>query len=186
MTHVQRAVSRLTLGLAAPALALALTLGTGVARAQTATPATEAAAPVTEPQAFAERAAAGNLFEIQTSKLALERSKTREVRDFADRMLADHGMADERMKKALAADGIAVTPKLAKAQEEAFAALKAAPDDQFDMAYLSAQMTAHEEAVGLFDGFVKKGANGELHRFAETTLPALVMHRKQVHVLAGQ
>lgn len=143
-------------------------------------------ATVTDRLGFAERAMAGNQFEIESSKLALERSKTREVRDFAERMIADHGVAAEKMKQALAEDQLSATGALSQTQQESLRALREAPDDQFDMTYLSAQMTAHEEAVGLFDGYIKKGEEGALHGFAETTMPALVMHRKQVHEIAGQ
>lgn len=78
-----------------PGLALAQAQTETVPAAST-TPAATAPA-VTAPQRFADMAGSSNMFEIESSKLALETSQTQEVQEFAQQMIDDHTMAGEKM-----------------------------------------------------------------------------------------
>src|SRR5690606_15223542 len=49
---------------------------------------------------FVTQATSSNLFEVQSSQLALERSKNEQIRQFAQRMVKDHTDAMNRMKSA--------------------------------------------------------------------------------------
>ncbi len=71
--------------------------------ASAADPATNQAAGLPAPTAtFVAMAAAGNLFEIQSSELALRRSHSGAVREFANRMVTDHNAAAAKFKQAMA------------------------------------------------------------------------------------
>jgi predicted outer membrane protein len=71
--------------------------------ASAADPATNQAAGLPAPTAtFVAMAAAGNLFEIQGSELALRRSHSGAVREFANRMVTDHNAAAAKFKQAMA------------------------------------------------------------------------------------
>jgi putative membrane protein len=62
--------------------------------------------------------------------------------------------------------------------------LAAAAAEDFDGAYLGAQLAAHNEAVMLFEGYANQGAEGPLRTFATDTLPALQQHLQEVKPLA--
>jgi putative membrane protein len=51
---------------------------------------------------FVFTVAASNQFEIETSQLALSKSASKAVRDFANRMVVDHNPAGAKFKQALA------------------------------------------------------------------------------------
>ena len=51
---------------------------------------------------------------------------------------------------------------------------------EFDRAYHAAQLTAHNEAVALFERASKNLDNAELKNFATETLPTLKDHHKMV------
>jgi putative membrane protein len=156
--------------------ALALCASPAIAIAQTAP---------TDAQTFAEVAASSNLFEIESSQLALEQATNDEVRAFAEQMIEDHTLAGENMKAAAEADGI--TPPAAKMEKEQskLEELQSAEGEAFDQAYLTAQTAAHDEAVALFETFSTEGQESALRTFAAETLPTLQAHQTAVHGLAG-
>lgn len=144
----------------------------------------QSAPAVTEPQDFADKAASSNMFEIESSKLALDHASNTDVHGFAEQMIKDHTEAGEKMKAAAAKDN--VTPPTAMAQKDAaqLDELKATPAADFDKAYVSAQVAAHDQAVALFKGFSTDGKESALRDFAAETLPVLEQHQKMIHELA--
>jgi putative membrane protein len=127
--------------------------------------------------AFIVKAANSNTFEIESSKIAVARSKNAEVKKFAQQMITDHTKAGSELK---AAAGAKVPANPDPATFARIEKIKAAKDDAFDAAYIDEQKTAHDEAVGLFTNFTKSGGDPKLKAFAEKTLPTLKMHQDHV------
>lgn len=131
---------------------------------------------------FAETAAVAGLFEIQTSKLALDRSTDPQVRAFAQSMITDHERIATALKRAASdASGDIVLPTALDAEHEALLKkLSAATGREFDALYVQMQTTAHQQAVGLFGAFAKDGDQTALKAFAAETLPVLQGHLEHV------
>lgn len=138
------------------------------------------------PQDFAREAAISNAFEIQAAELAAKQGKDANAIAFAKDMLRDHGRASAELAEAAKADGISLPTEVDERRKKQLEALRTARDADFDQAYLSAQMTAHEEAVALFDVFAKSGNAGALKTFAQRTIGTLRMHNIRVHDLTDQ
>lgn len=133
---------------------------------------------------FVKNAAISSSFEIASSKLALEKSKNAAVKEFAQKMIADHSAADKKLKATLATEGL--SPALAPAtldekHQKIYDDLKMAKN--FDAEYISAQTDAHAEAVSLFTDYSTKGDNASLKSFAKETLPTLKQHKEHVEEL---
>jgi putative membrane protein len=143
----------------------------------------EMQAAMTSPQAFAERAASSNMFEIMSSQLALQVSQSEEVRGFAEHMIRDHSAAGEQMKVAAATEGLPPSDRLMPDHQAQLDSLAAIAPEEFDLAYLGAQLAAHTEAVTLFDGYATQGPEGALKDFAAQTLPVLQEHFAKVEPL---
>lgn len=172
-----------------PALLTAVLASLAIGTALTAPGLAQTAAEIeakaaTDPAAFAQVAGSANLFEIESSKLALEKAGNEEVRGFAQKIIDDHTAAGERMKAAADAAGVAVPTEMGEADRKALEALQAA--DSFDRAYVKAQVEAHDKAVSLFDAFAAQSAAGPLHDFAAETLPTLKDHEALAKALAGE
>lgn len=144
---------------------------------------TAMAAPVTDPASFAGMAASSNMFEIESSRLALEQSEDAEVQAFAQKMIDDHTAAGEKMKAAADAAQLQVPERMNDEDQQALADLQGTGD--FDQAYLDAQRAAHEKAVALFQGFSENAEDGPMQDFAEETLPTLQEHLEHVQGLTG-
>ena len=149
-------------------LAVALSSGMGSAFAATS-------------NSFVDNAAAGGIAEIETSRLALEKSQSADIKAFANMMITDHGKANDELASIAKANDIEVpdSTTLVKQAKEKILDLR---DESFDAAYANNQVKAHEETIELF----KKEANTvtddkakgatELKAFAQKMLPALEKH----------
>ncbi|MCH4876187.1 DUF4142 domain-containing protein [Pseudomonas sp. TMW22090] len=150
------------------ALAVALSSGMGTAFAATSND-------------FVDNAAAGGIAEIETSRLALEKSSSADVKAFANMMITDHSKANDELAALARKNDIEVpdTTTLVKQAKEKILEVR---DESFDAAYANNQVKAHEETIELF----KKEANTvtddkvkgatELKAFAQKMLPALEKH----------
>jgi putative membrane protein len=128
---------------------------------------------------FVMKAANSNMFEIESSKVALQMAKNAEVKQFAQQMIADHEMAAKNM--------MAVAPDAPKQMDAAHMAmvekLRATDAAAFDEAYIDAQVKAHDEAVALFTKYEDDAKDPALKQFAAKTLPVLKQHQDHVKKL---
>ena len=129
----------------------------------------------------ARKAAASNLFEIQSSRLALQRSRNPIVRRFAGRMIADHTALAARMNAMLARNGMRPPPPvLDLAHRYLLRQLATMPAPAFDRAYLGQQLNAHVQAVNLLSRYERRGANPVLRSAAANALPVVEQHLAMV------
>ena len=135
---------------------------------------------------FVHRASEGNMFEIETSKLALTKSSVNDVKNFALTMVTDHTGTGDQLKKVLASSGTGLAPadKLEDEHQKTLNGLKAVPPASFDGLYIQAQGKAHDDAVSLFTSYAENGDDTELKKFAADTLPALKKHQDMLHSLS--
>jgi len=135
------------------------------------------------PQEFATMAAQSNMFEIESSRIALEKTQDDDVRQFAQQMVDDHTKAGEEMTVAAQGDGVNDVPKtLDAAHQQMVTQLEEAPAGEFDGQYVEMQLAAHQQAVALFESYAEQ--QGTLAEFAEKTLPTLQEHLEHVQQLA--
>ncbi len=134
---------------------------------------------------FVQKATVSNLFEIQTSQLALQRSQSNDVKAFAQQMVTDHTKAGMDMQAALAKDTAETAPPMTldPAHQAKLEQLRRSSPESFDRAYVMLQNDAHHDAVGLFQLYAQGGEPGPLKDFAATTLPVLQMHLQHVQML---
>lgn len=149
--------------------------------------------PTAQPAPLSDRSAAtlrlvtsSNLFEIETSRLALTRSQSKPVKEFADQMMGDHRRAANRTRQVLGEIGASPPPAMLEpAHQQQLDALKAAENQQFDQAYIEAQYTAHVEAIAIVRDYARTGDNERLKALAGKALPMLQGHLDHVTRLRG-
>ena len=153
-----------------------------------ADPPSTAAAPSTRPavstDAFLAKLSVGNKFEIDSSKLALSRSKSEIVKTFASQMVSDHGQAAVKMKQAVTDAKVKAPADAVDAKHQAMLDdLKKKDGPAFDQAYVDAQLKGHEETVAMFEAYSTTGDNPRIKQFASDLLPTLRMHLENVRKL---
>lgn len=137
------------------------------------------------PEQFVAQAASSNMFEIESSQLALDRAPDGHIAAFAQQMIEDHSMAADRLATAAEADGITAPAEMTEAHQAKLDALAASEGAAFEAAYITAQAAAHQEAIALFTAFAATDQDSALHTFATETLPVLQQHERGVSELAA-
>lgn len=143
-----------------------------------------AAAPMNVDKAsFVKVVTSANAFEIESGKLAEEKAKDADIKDFAKQMIADHTKATEGLKKAAKLRD--EPPMLAPKHAAMLETLKGASEQDFQALYIEMQTVAHMEAVTLFATYAKGGDDAAVKAFAAETLPKLEMHKMHVMKLVA-
>lgn len=127
-------------------------------------------------QTFIEEAAMGSLLEVQMGQLAEDNAGSDEVRKFARRMVAEHGKANSRLAHVAAPLGVTLPNELDPRQRNQFARMQRLRGQEFDRAYISEVVEAHEKDVARFRKQADRGDNADLRQFASITLPTLQGH----------
>jgi putative membrane protein len=127
---------------------------------------------------FLAQASSANQFEIQSSQLALQASQNPAVRNFANVMIADHTQLGQQVANVAAAAHLPPPPPgLLPAQQAALDQLRAAGVGySFDAAYRQAQIEAHQQAIGLMQGYATSGDVLELRNAAGAAIPMMQRH----------
>jgi putative membrane protein len=128
---------------------------------------------------FVKVVTSSNEFEIESSKLAEQKAKDADVKDFAKKMISDHNEAAEGLKRAAKLGDAA--PVLSPKHAAMLELLKGATDQEFEPLYIDMQTSAHMDAVTLFATYAEGGDDTAVKAFAKKTLLKLEMHK--MHVL---
>lgn len=154
--------------LSAPVMAQSVGEKTGVNAVVGITPTT---------QDFVTEAAQSDMFEIQSSKMALN-SADAPTKDFAQKMIDDHTKTTAELKSAVGkGEAHATLPTaMSNSQQGMIAKLNGLHGADFDKQYHSDQVSAHKDAVSLFQRYGKGGEDAGLKDWAATTAPALEHH----------
>ncbi len=148
-----------------------------------AAPAVLAAKPMATDE-FLSRLAAANKLEIDSSTMAITRSKSERLKTFASQMVSDHGQAAAKMKQAVGDAKIKAPPDALDPRHQALLDdLRRKDGPAFDRAYVDAQLKGHEETVALVEGYATTGDNPQIKQFASELLPTLRMHLDNVKKL---
>lgn len=143
----------------------------------------QAAAPQQAP-AFLFYAGAGDIFEITTSTIALQRSQNPQVRAFASMLIADHtNLTNGSLATAKGAGLVPPPPELSPMQKGMITQLLAAAPADFDRTYLSQQVPAHQMALQLMQGYASGGDVPQLRQAAASASPIVQGHLAQAQQL---
>jgi len=148
-------------------------LSAGGAWAQSAGP--------TDPQ-IAAIVVTANQVDIDAGKLANSQAHSKEVRDFAQRMITDHGGVNKSATELV--QKLHVTPEpnptsesLQKGGDDNLAALKKLHGHAFDKAYIDHEVAYHEAVLQAVDKtLIPNAQNAELKALLVKVRPAFVAH----------
>jgi putative membrane protein len=136
-------------------------------------------------QDFVMLAAQSDLLEIESSKLALAKSESDKTKQFANRMIKDHTETSAELKSLVSGGKVqaSLPASLDKAHQEKLDKLAKLSGKDFTKEYDEMQVSAHKDAVSLFERYAKEGDNPALKAFAGKHLPHLQEHLKMAQGL---
>jgi putative membrane protein len=133
---------------------------------------------------FVKEAATSDMTEIAAAKLGQERGNAQE-KAFAAQMITDHTKTSEELESIAPADAKAAIPKtLDSSSQSKRGKLKDAKPADFSSDFVSMQVSAHRDAVSLFERYAKSGDDPKLKEWAGKTLPALQHHLEMAQNLS--
>jgi putative membrane protein len=133
-----------------------------------------------EDKKFVENATQGGLFEVRSSRLALEKSVSGPTREFAQMMIDDHGKANRDLDAIVKKKGGRTTDLLDEKHQQMIDKLMTMEGREFEREYHDAQVKGHDEAIRLFERAAKECDDSDLRYFANRLLPTLREHRKHL------
>jgi putative membrane protein len=154
--------------LAGPALAQSVGEKTGVNSALGISPTTAD---------FVKEVAISDMFEIESNKLAQEKGNASE-KTFASQMVTDHTKTSTELKGLVSSGKVKaeLPAALDSSHQSKLDKLKGKSGKDFSSDFDSMQVSAHKDAVSLFERYANGGDNPDLKSWAGKTLPALKHH----------
>ena len=136
---------------------------------------------------FVRAAATSDLYEMEASRLAEQRSQNAEVKRFAQHMLRDHGKTTGELKDMLPQlQGVSaqqMATSLDRQHQALLEQLQGAQGAEFDRAFVRQQVQSHQAAVDLFGAYAQSGDDARLKQWASQTLPSLEEHLREAQQL---
>jgi putative membrane protein len=127
---------------------------------------------------FMEKAAAHGLAEVELGRLAQDKATREEVKQFAQRMVQDHGKANEELKQVASAKGVELPAAPDKSHQKKMEKMQKLSGDQFDREYMKDMVKDHKNDVSEFRKQAKGAKDSQVKEFAAKTLPTLEEHLK--------
>ncbi|MFZ5783751.1 MAG: DUF4142 domain-containing protein [Pseudomonadota bacterium] len=127
---------------------------------------------------FLERIAISNMFDIESSRLALSRTMADGIKVYADRMIVDRIRAATSFTRAAADAGLESPDYHLDLRHQALldSLRREADGAAFDTACIRSQRESQGEIVALCEAYAKDGENARIRRFAHDFLPVLRNH----------
>jgi putative membrane protein len=135
---------------------------------------------------YVKMAGASDLFEIQSSQLALSRGQRAETRQYAQMLVTHHTQTSQATMAAARAAGMnPPPPMLMPMQQRMMDQLRRASAANFDRVYLTQQIPAHEMALALHNNYATNGDTPSLRSTAATALPLVRQHLDEARRMRG-
>lgn len=135
---------------------------------------------------FIEKAGSGGMMEVQLGQLAKEKAKSQDVKNFGERMVTDHGKANDQLKQVAQAKGVTLPTSLKREHKKMVEKLQKVSGADFDKAYMQDMVKDHVKDVAEFQEAQKTVKDPELKQWVDTVLPKLEEHLQMAKEVAGK
>jgi len=130
---------------------------------------------------FVERAASDNIAEIELGRLALDKSRDTEVRNYAQRLIDDHKKSLDQLKSIANDQKFPLPTSATTLAQDDYQRLSKLDGERFDREYKKLMDKRHAQAISTFQKASQELQNQDLKNYADKTLPTLKEHRGDLH-----
>ncbi len=139
---------------------------------------------VTKASNFVTLAASSDMFEVQSSKIALQRSTNPAVKKFAQMMIDAHTKTTATLKGLIAGQSNLSPPTaLPSDLQGKLDTLGSVSPADFDKTYLDDQVDGHQSALNVMQRYAKDGDMEPIKKFAADTAPVVQQHLDKAKAL---
>lgn len=144
----------------------------------------------TSPQDILSKIHTTNQNEIRMAKLALQKGHSPEVKKFAQRMIKDHTMADQKVMSIAKQENLTIGQYPLTAQQQGqMDKLASTSGTEFDKAYMEANRAGHHMAVDMLKNVEAQATDAKVKNLAKQLLPTVEHHDKmaeEIHPGSGK
>lgn len=130
----------------------------------------------TKPDAFIQKAIAGNLAEIKVGQLAQQKGASAGVRHFGTVLEQDHSTANQQAMTAASTMGVTPPAEPSAKEQMEYGKLASLSGTRFDEAFVKAMVKDHKKDIAEYKKEAKAAGNSPAASYAETSLPTLQKH----------
>lgn len=132
---------------------------------------------------YVMKAGASDLYEIQSSQIALRKSRNPQVRSLASMLIMHHRTTTRDVTAAARRDRLRPMPPMLEPHQRAMIADLNRASRGFDQAFLDQQRTAHGEALRLHMNYSERGDSPALRRAAAGAVPIIQRHIERIDAI---
>lgn len=135
-------------------------------------------------QTFVTKASGGGMYEVEVSKLAIDKASDPAIKEFAQMMVTDHTKANDELKQLADSKNAQVAPGVPKDKQAVIDKMSKLDGAKFDKAYREqVGLKDHKEDIALFSKEAKSGNDADLKAWAGKTLPTLKTHLEHAQAI---
>lgn len=149
-----------------------------------ATAAQAAAQPSDQDKQYLEAIHQVNLFEIKAGELAQQQAEDEQVKKLGEMFVTDHTQLDQSVQSTASSLGVSLPDSPSQDQQAVLDQLQNANGSEFDTQWVTAQLTAHNQAIQATETEIAQGSESSVKQIAETALPVLQAHLDELTALA--
>jgi putative membrane protein len=134
---------------------------------------------------FLMEAAMGGMMEVELGRLAAQQGGSDAVKQFGQRMVDDHGKANQELMSLASSKGMTLPAQLDEKHQKEVTKLSSLTGADFDREYTKMMVSDHRKDVSEFEKQSTRGTDADLKAFATKTLPTLQEHLQMAESLPG-
>jgi putative membrane protein len=127
---------------------------------------------------FVMKTAQASMAEVTLGQMASSKATSPDVKNFANRMVSDHGKANDELKQLAQNKGLTLPADVDAESKKTADKLTKASGNDFDKQYMTAMVDGHEKVVKEFEKKSKDAKDPDLKTWVTNTLPTLQDHLK--------
>ncbi|GAB1538337.1 hypothetical protein NUACC21_09960 [Scytonema sp. NUACC21] len=135
-------------------------------------------------QQFVTQAAQSDLTEIQTSRLALQRSQNQAVRKYAQRMIQEHTSSSKQLTQIAQQKKLQLPKDIGSDNRALVSQLGGLKGTDFDQAYMQGQVASHTKTLANYQNYLQQGNDPQLKAFASKVAPLVADHLEMAQNMA--
>ena len=136
-------------------------------------------------ETFVMKVAKGGMAEVELGKLATEKASSDAVKRFGQRMIDDHGKANNELKALAQSKNVTLSMEMGPEEKALRNRLMKLSGPAFDKAYMNAMVNDHVKDVNEFRMESTSGKDPDVKAWAAKTLPTLEEHLKMARDANG-
>ena len=134
---------------------------------------------------FWNDAAMGGMAEVALANLALQKTQSDAIRQFAQQMVTDHTAANGELTSLAATKNVTLPAAIDAQHKSAMDKLSAKSGADFDRDFMKTMVSDHEKMIKLFQDQSQKATDADVKAWAAKTLPTLQSHLQMARSISA-